>query len=77
MALIATVSKKTVTNPQSKLVIITFNLVVNDGEVTVINQDFTCEFRTGDNVADKASQAIYASASLDSAVTAIQGGLNV
>lgn len=88
----AIVIKKSVTNPQSKLFIITFNLQITDG-VVVINQDFSAEYRTGENVtskvnevkekmqavidAYKASKVIFDSAALDTAVTSIQGGLNV
>lgn len=93
MALTKTVTKKSVTNPQSKLYIITFNLKVSDGVNNVIDQDFNCEFRTGENAANKvdemkekmqevinnykASQVIFNSASLDNAVNSISGGLTV
>lgn len=86
------VTKKSVASPQSKLYIITFNLKVTD-VVVVIDQDFTCEYRTGENVANKvtevtvkmqavidtykASQAIFTNAQLDNAVTSIQGGLSL
>ena len=89
--LTAIVTKKTVTNPQSKLFIITFNLSVSDGAVVVINQDFSTEYRTGESISGrindvtskmqevitcyKASQAIFNNAQLDSAVNTISGGL--
>ena len=86
----AIVTKKSVKYPQSKLYIITFNLQVTDG-VVVIDQDFTCEYRTGENVASKVNEmkekmqiaidnyklekAVFNSVALDNAVTAIEGGL--
>ena len=86
----AIVTKKSVKVPQSKLYIITFNLQVTDGTV-VIDQDFSCEFRPGENVADKVNgikeqmqkaiddykleKALFNNAQLNSAVTAINGGL--
>ena len=86
----AQVSKKSVTNPQSKLFIITFNLKVTDG-VVVIDQDFSLEYRPGETIASKVnemigkmqvvlnmykeSQTIFTNPQLDSAVTAVQGGL--
>jgi len=88
----ATVTKKSVTNPQSKLYIITFNLKVTDVTV-VIDQDFACEYRSGEIVstkvnevkekmqevisAYKASKVIFDSTALDGAVTSIQGGLSL
>mgnify|MGYP001287831331 CR=1 FL=1 len=91
MALSAVISKKSVTNPQSKLYIITFNLSVSEGAVVVINQDFSTEYRTGEAISGrindvtskmqevitcyKASQAIFNNAQLDSAVNSISGGL--
>ena len=88
----AIVSKKSVKYPQAKLYIITFNLVVTDG-TEVINQDFTCEYRTGENVASKVNEVkekmqkviddyklekvVFSSVALDTAVTAIQGGLSL
>jgi len=86
-----TVKKVSVTNPQAKLYIITFNLLIMDGQTPVIDQDFSCEYRTGESVASKvnevkekmqkvisdyqSSQVIYNSAQLDSAVTAIEEGI--
>lgn len=91
MALTKTVTKKSVTNPQSKLYIITFNLKVSDGVSNVIDQDFSCEYRTGEVVTAKvaeitekmqicvdrykAEQVIFNSAGLDNAVSNISGGL--
>ena len=91
MALTKTVTKKSVKYGQEKLHIITFNLSVLDGTTEIINQDFSCEYRSGDNPAQKvneikeqmqiainrykAEQVIFNSVALDTAVTAIQGGL--
>ena len=84
------VSKKSVKYPQAKLYIITFNFIVTDG-VEVINQDFTVEYRTGENVASKVNEvkekmqkaiddyklekALLNNVQLDNAITQIQGGL--
>jgi hypothetical protein len=92
MALTATVTKKSVTTgQQAKLWQIVFNLIIKDNDVEVINQDVSCEYRTGENVVDKvievknkmqlvvndykSAQVIFNAAALDTAVTAIQGGL--
>lgn len=88
----AVVTKKSVKVPQLKLYIITFNLVVTDGTV-VIDQDFTCEFRPGENVSDKVNgikeqmqkaidnykleKALFNNAQLDSAIIALNGGLSL
>jgi hypothetical protein len=93
MALLATVTKKSVTTNQDKLYSITFNLLVTDGAAEVINQNVACEYRTGENVGSKvtevkekmqklidnykAAQAIFNAAALDTAVTNIQGGLSL
>jgi hypothetical protein len=89
--LTATVTKKSVTTGQSGLWIIVFNLVVKDGTPEVINQDVSCEYRTGESPSQKvveiknkmqkiiddykSSQVIFNAAALDTAVQNIQGGL--
>lgn len=86
----AIVTKKSVKVPQLKLYVITFNLQVTDGSV-VVDQDFTCEYRPGQNVSEiiegikdkmqvvidnyKLEKALFNNAQLDNAVTAINGGL--
>lgn len=91
MALTKTVTKKSVGSIQSNLHIIVFNLIVSDGASNVINQDFSCEYRTGENVSSKVSEikeqmqkiidnyksslVIFNSAQLDTAVNNISGGL--
>lgn len=91
--LTATVTKKSVKYAQEKLNIITFNLIVKDNNVEVINQDFSCNYEPGDNPAQKvakiteqmqklidnykAEQVIFNATALNTAVTNIQGGLNV
>jgi len=91
MSLSAVVTKKSVTGNQTNINTITFSLVVKDGTVEVINQDFSCEYRKGDTAAGKvveitnamnkvianykACQVIFNSVALDNAVSAIQGGI--
>ncbi len=91
MSLQATVTKKSVRYVQPKLHSITFNLVVNDGAVQVINQDFSCEYRQGEAPSQKVNEikekmqiaidnykgekAIFNAVALDTAVSNIQGGL--
>jgi hypothetical protein len=86
-----TVSKKSVKYVQSKLHSITFNLLLKDDDVEVLNQDFSCEYRTGDSPAQKvneikekmqiaidnykAEKAIFNATALNTAVTSIQEGL--
>ena len=92
--LTATVTKKSVRYVQEKLHNIAFNLILNDDTKIpqeVINRDFSCEYRQGDNpaqkVADildeinrvisryKAEQQIFNSAALNNAVNSIQAGV--
>lgn len=91
MALSKSITKKSVRYGQEKLHIITFNLLVTDGATEVINQDFSCEYRQGENVSQKvaeitekmqaaidrykAEQVIFNSAALDTAVNNISGGI--
>jgi hypothetical protein len=91
MALTKTITKKSVKYGQEKLNIITFNLSLLDNAVEVLNQDFSVEFRLGDNVADKvakvtelmqiaidrykAEQIIFNSTALNDAVTNISNGV--
>jgi hypothetical protein len=93
MALLATVTKKSVTTSQAKLWSITFNLKVLDGAAEVINQDFSCEYRQGDVPSSKvneikekmqavidnykSSKAIFDNALLDTATSAIQSGVTL
>ena len=86
-----TVKKVSVTNPQAKLYIITFNLLVMEGATPVIDQNFTCEYRPGESIDSKikeitdkmndviveykSSQAIYNNTQLDTVVQSIQAGL--
>ena len=89
----AIVTKKSVKYVQDKMHNITFNLVVSDGAVEVINKDFSCQYQPGETPAQKvasitkemqieidrykAEQVIFNAAELDTAVTNIQGGINV
>ena len=89
--LTATVTKKSVKYVQPKLHSITFNLILKDNNVEVINQDVCCEYRQGENAGQKvneikekcqvlidnykAEQVIFNSATLDNAVATITGGL--
>lgn len=94
MALSKTVTKKTVSLIMPKLYCITFNLTVaDDTGGPGINRDFSVEFHTGDNVANKtaniieqmqlaidtykAERQIFNAAALNTAVDAISGGLTL
>lgn len=93
MSLTATVTKKSVVYVQPKLHLITFNLVLKEGETEVLNKDFSCQYHVGDSPASKVSQIIslmqveidnYKSAQvifdallLDDAVINIQNGLSL
>lgn len=93
MALLATVTKKSVKLTQPKLYNITFNLVLTDGGTEVLNQDFSCSYKPGDATADrvkevkedmqkavdnyKAEKAIFTAAAMDAVVTNIQGSLSL
>ncbi len=93
MALTAIVTKKSVKYVQSKLHSITFNLLLKDDTIEVVNQDVSVEYRAGDNPAQKVNEvkekmqtlidnyksekAIFNNAALDTAVNNISGGLNV
>lgn len=85
------ITKKSVKYGQEKLHIITFNLSLLDNAVEVLNQDFSCEYRQGDNPAQKvieikeriqiaidrykAEQQIFNSTALNNAVNSISGGI--
>lgn len=87
----ATVTKKSVKYGQEKLHIITFNLLVTDGVIEIINQDFSCEQREGEKSNQKvaeimekmqivisryeAEQVIFNSVELDTTVSNISKGL--
>lgn len=87
MALSATVTKKSVLYIQPKLHEITFNLLLKNGVVEVLNHDVSIQFHAGDTPASKVTrvvelmqekidnykseQAIFTSALLNNAVTSI------
>ena len=87
----AIVTKKSVKYVQEKMHNITFNLVVSDGGVEVINKDFSCQYQPGETPAQKVAaitkemqiiieqykqeKNIFSSIQLDNAVNAIQTGL--
>lgn len=89
--LVATVTKGPVSLVQPKFYSVAFHLVLQDDGVTVIDQDFFVDFRTGDTIATKtaeiieemqaeinkykAEQVIYDSAAFANAVTTVQNGL--
>ena len=93
MALTAIVTKKSVNYAQPKLHNITFNLVLKEDVVEVLNKDVSCLFRNGDSISTKvakiteliqeeinnykSAKVIYDSTALDNAVTNIQNGLTV
>jgi len=86
-----TITKISVKLTQDKLYSITLNMKYLDGEVILIDQDFTQKYRTGDNVGViinkfkvvmqkvitdyKAEQVIYTASTLDTAITNLQNGL--
>lgn len=92
MAIVVTVTKKSVSLTQTSLWNITLTLTITDG-ATVINTDFSEKYRTGQLVSSitskfitvmqteidkyKAEQVIYNHAQLDTAVTNIKNGLVV
>jgi hypothetical protein len=87
----AIVTKKSVKYAQDKLNIITFNFILKDNDIEVINQDVSCEYRKGEapsqKVAEivekinlmisryKAEQVIFNAAVLDTAVASINAGV--
>ena len=86
-----TITKISVKLVQDKLYSITLNMKYLDGEVILIDQDFTQKYRTGDNVGViinkfkvvmqkvitdyKAEQVIYTASTLDTAIATLQNGL--
>jgi hypothetical protein len=93
MALVATVTKKTVTYVLERVWNITLNMVLKDAGVTVFDKDYSVEYIPGDLVAAKedtltammqadidkykSEQVIFGAAALVQAVTNVQGGLVV
>ena len=93
MALIPTVTKKSVTRQMPKLWNITLNMILTDGSVEVLNKDYSVKYRTGDDISlktdlfikqmqkdidnYKSEQAIFTNAQLDTAITTVQEGLVV
>jgi len=91
MTLTATVTKKSVSYAQPKLHNITFNLILKEDTVEVLNKDVSCNFHSGDTASTKvalmidlmqieidkykAEQVIFNSTALNNAVTSIQNGL--
>lgn len=91
MALQVIITKKSVKTAMPKLFSIDFNMRLLDDSVEVINQDFSCTYKPGDGpssriaeVKEKMQEAvdnyknerqIFISAALDSAVTALNGGI--
>lgn len=89
--LTATVTKKSVKYVQPKLHSITFNLILKDNDIEVVNQDVSVEYRTGETPAQKvvevttkmqtlvdnykSEQVIFNATALNNAVQSIQGGL--
>ena len=93
MALVATVSKKSVTEVQSKLWNVTLNMTMDDGAEEVLNKDYSLHYRPGDSIAAKqdawiammqadidkykGEQTIYNAAAMNTVVTNVQAGLVV
>ena len=93
MALTATVTKKQVRKVINNLFGISMNMVLTDGEVEVINKDYTIRYRKGDVISEKINQLVnsmqddidkykeesvlYNNAQLDTAVSSVQAALEV
>ena len=93
MSLTAQVTKKSVTGNQPRINTIIFTLVLTDTAGAGFTQDYSCEYRQGDNVASKvaeivekmqisinsykAQQLIFSSTALNNAVTSIAGSLTL
>lgn len=91
MAVVITVSKQSVTKVREKLYRITLNMAAMDGEVELINRNFSQYYRTGDVVGTAVNkfyndmqasipdyieeQNIYNAAALDSALVTLKEGL--
>ena len=91
--LIATVSKKSAIRTPDNRYDISFNLKLTDDTIEVINSDYSCRYRAGDNINAKlviigtdmqkaidnykAQKSVFNSTVLDNAVTTIQNGLTV
>jgi len=89
--LTAIVSKKSVSYGQPKLHNITFNLVLKEDTVEVLNRDIQIQFLAGDSISSKVAlvtglmqdeidkykseKVIFDSSQLNTAVTNIQNGL--
>ena len=86
-----TITKISVKLSQDKLYSITLNMKYLNGEMVLIDQDFTQKYRTGDDVGViinkfkvvmqkvitdyKAEQVIYTASALDTAIATLQNGL--
>lgn len=93
MALATTVTKKSVTEVQSKLWNVTLNMTLDDGAEEVINKDYALHYRPGDSIAAKqatwvalmqadidkykSEQTIYNAAALSTVVTNVGSALVV
>jgi len=53
MVLTATVTKKSVTEVQSKLWSVSLNMTLKDGTNEVLNKDYALHYRPGDSIAAK------------------------
>lgn len=93
MVLIATVTKKSVTEAQSKLWNVSLNMTLKDGTIEVLNKDYTLHYRPGDSIAAKknawiammqadidkykSEKTIKNAAALNTVVTNVEGALVV
>ena len=85
------ITKKSVNLIQDKLYSIILNMKYLDGEIALIDRDYTQKYRTGDNIGViinkfkttmqkaiddyKAEQTIYSATALNTAITTLQNGL--
>lgn len=93
MALTATVTKKSVTEVQSKLWNVTLNMTLKDGTTEVLNKDYALHYRPGDSIAAKknawiatmqadidkykSEKTIFNAAALNTVVTNVGSALEV
>ena len=93
MAIIATVTKQSVSLCMPKLWYIKLNLTLIDGGIEVLSKDYSVKYKTGGSIPSKkaefivrmqadidkykSEQAIYKSAALNTAVTGIGNALEV
>ena len=93
MALVATVTKKSVSEIMDKLWNVTLNMTLTDDSIEVVNKDYALHYRPGDSIAAKqatwiammqadidkykSEQTIFNAAALNTVVTNVGSALEV